>query len=110
MARKHRAHTRVAASPPRVQFSVGWYTEQEWAKVRAAAADPELFEPTYAQWLDMAEETLLQMRAQGLRAEKSYVIADKLLAWCLAHGKLNNAASRAEFVSEQARSQNEPGA
>ena len=110
MSRKHRAHTRIAASQPVVQFSVGWYTEQEWAKVRAAAVDPELFESTYAQWLEMAEQSLIQMRAQGLNAEKSYVIADKLLAWCLARGKPNNSASRAEFVSQQARSQNEPRA
>jgi hypothetical protein len=109
MSRKHRAHTRIAAQPV-VQFSVGWYTEQEWAKVRAAAVDPELFESTYAQWVEMAEQSLIQMRAQGLNAEKSYVIADKLLSWCLARGKPNNGASRAEFVSQQARSRNEPGA
>jgi hypothetical protein len=109
MSRKHRAHTRIAASQPAVQFSVGWYTEQEWAKVRAAAVDPELFEATYAQWVEMAEQSLTQMHAQRLNAEKSYVIADKLLAWCLARGKPNNSASRAEFVSQQARSQDEPG-
>ncbi len=109
MSRKHKAHTRIAASPPAVQFSVGWYTEPEWAKVRAAAVDLELFEATYAQWVEMAEESLTQMRARGLNAEKSYVFADKLLAWCLARGKPNNGASRAEFVSQQARSQNETG-
>ena len=110
MSRKHRAQTRIAASQTVVQFSVGWYTEQEWAKVRAAAVDPELFESTYAQWVEMAERSLNQMRAQGLNAKKSYVIADKLIAWCLARGKPNNSASRAEFVSQQARSQKEPGA
>ena len=109
MSRKHRAHTRTAASQPAVQFSVGWYTEQEWAKIRAAAVDPELSEATYTQWVEMAKQSLAQMRAQGLNAEKSYVTADKLLAWCLAHGKPNNSASRAEFVSQQARAPNEPG-
>jgi len=108
MARKHRSHTRIANSQPAVQFSVGWYTEQEWAKVRASAADPELFEATYAEWVEMAEQTLSGMRARGLNPEKSYVTADKLLAWCLAHSKPNNSASRAEFVSQQARASNEP--
>jgi hypothetical protein len=109
MSRKHRAHTRIAASQAAVQFSVGWYTEQEWVKVRASAADPELFEATYAQWLEMAEQSLAEVRGQGVIAAKSFITADKLLAWCLAHGKPNNSASRAEFVSNQARAHNEPG-
>jgi hypothetical protein len=109
MSRKHRAHTRIAASQPAVQVSVGWYTEQEWAKVRAAALDPELFEATYAQWVEMAEQSLSQMRARGINGARLSVSADELLAWCLAHGKPNNSASRAEFVSQKARAQNEPG-
>jgi hypothetical protein len=109
MSRKHRSHTRIAASQPAVRVSVGWYTEPEWAKVRAAAADPELFEATYTEWVEMAEQTLTDMRVRGVNAEKFYITADKLLAWCLAHGKPNNSASRAEFVSQQARANNEPG-
>ena len=109
MSRKHRAHTRTAASPTAVQFSVGWYTEQEWTKVRAAAADPQLFEASYAEWVEMAEQAIADLRVRGIIAERHFVNADKLLAWCLAHGKPNNSASRAEFVSQQARTQSEPG-
>lgn len=109
LSRKHMSRTRIARSQPAVQFSVGWYTEQEWAKVRAAAADPELFEASYAEWVDMAARAVSDLHAQGFTAEKSYITADKLLAWCLAHGKQNNSASRAEFVSQQARANSEPG-
>jgi len=109
MARKHRSHTRTAASPTAVQLSVGWYTEQEWAKVRAAAADPQLFEATYAEWVEMAEQSIAGLRVRGIIAEKQFIMADKLLAWCLAHGKPNNGASRAEFVSQQTREQSERG-
>ena len=110
MARKHRSHTRTAASPTAVQFSVGWYTEQEWAKVRAAATDPQVFEATYAEWVEMAEQAVADLRARGIIAERHFVTADKLLAWCLAHGRPNNSATRAQFVSEQARAQSERGA
>lgn len=109
MARKHRSHTRTAASPTAVQFSVGWYTEHEWAKVRAAAADAELFEATYAEWVEMAERSIADLRARGIIAAKLFLTADKLLAWCLAHGKPNNSASRAQFVSQQARDESERG-
>jgi len=36
-----------------------------------------------------------------VKAEPFMVDADALLAWCLAHGRANNAAARAEFVSMQ---------
>ena len=110
MARKHRSHTRTAASPTAVQVSVGWYTEQEWAKVRATAADPQLFEASYAEWVEMAEQSIADLRVRGVIAEKLFITADKLLAWGLAHGKPNNSASRAEFVSQQARVQGERNA
>jgi hypothetical protein len=93
-----------------VHVGVAWYTEQEWAKVRAAAVDPELLEASYAQWAQMAEQSLAELRSGGVVVEKSYITADNLLAWCVAHNKPNNSASRAEFVSQQERSRNEPSA
>jgi hypothetical protein len=88
---------------PSLLVGVGWYTEEEWAKVKAAAVDAERFESTYAEWVQMAEEALVDLLATGIVGEKSYVTAEKLLAWCLAHNKPNNGAARAEFVSEQER-------
>jgi len=55
----------------------------------------------------MAETSLAGMRTAGINAEKSYVKAETLLAWCLAHDRPNNAAARAQFVSEQGRRTNE---
>jgi len=93
-----------------MQVGVGWYTEAEWTKVKAAAADAERFEATYAQWVQMAEEALVNLQATGVFAERSYINASELLAWCLAHNRPNDGASRAEFVSEQARKNHEAGA
>lgn len=42
---------------------VGWYAEPEWAKVKAAAADPERFEATFAEWVDMSRDQLVQRPA-----------------------------------------------
>jgi hypothetical protein len=90
--------------------SVAWYTESEWAKVKAAATDPERFEATFDEWLQMAEKSLLNIRAAGIEPSKAYVNAGELLAWCLAHGKQNDSGARAQFVSEQAAKRNEPAA
>ena len=93
-----------------VEVSVGWYTEVEWARVKAAATDPERFEATYDEWVHMAEESLLNFLAAGIGARKAYINASELLAWCLAHGKQNDAGARAQFVSERESKRNEPAA
>ncbi|NRF72453.1 hypothetical protein HLB44_36440 [Aquincola sp. S2] len=83
-----------------VSVGVSWYTEEEWQKVKAAATDADLFEATYSEWVAMVEESIKNMLVAGIIAEKVPIRADELLAWCLAHGKNNEAASRAQFVSE----------
>jgi hypothetical protein len=85
---------------PSLSVGVGWYTEEEWSKVRAAAVDQDRFEATYAEWLSMAEEALVTLRASGVQPEKTYLNAESLLAWCLAHGLPNDAASRSRYVAE----------
>ena len=95
--------------PTNLSVGVSWYTEVEWAKVKAVAVDSERLEETYAEWLKMAERALADLRATGIGAEKSYVNALELLAWCLAHNKPNDGAARAQFVSEQGRKGNEVG-
>jgi hypothetical protein len=85
------------------ETGVTWYDEHNWAIVKAAAVDPERFEDTYAEWLEMAEKAMTDIRNAGINAAHFYVIADKLLAWCLVQGKPNDASSRAEFISENLR-------
>ena len=106
---KHPRSAAPSAPAQRVQVGVAWYTEQEWAKVRSAALDSERFESSYSEWVAMAEQALGEMLARGVMAEKCYVKSDALLAWCLAHGRPNNAASRAAFVSEVERTAHEGG-
>ena len=89
-------------SPPRqVDVGVGWYTKSEWALAKAAATDPERFESTYEEWVQMAEESLLKFLAAGIVANKAYINTNELLAWCVAHGRKNDATARAQFVSEK---------
>ena len=91
---------RPKAQQGSVKVGVTWYTEDQWHLVRAAATDAERFEETYADWVIMAKESTKDMLAAGIVTERVPVIASELLAWCLAHGKENNAAARSEFVSQ----------
>jgi hypothetical protein len=91
-----------------VVYGVTWYTESQWSSIKAAATDPERFESSYREWVAMAEGALQELARAGVRAEKFFVEANDLLAWCLAHNKPNDGASRADFVSEQMRSLQKP--
>ena len=79
---------------------VGWYTEENWTKVKVSAVDPDRFEEIFQEWTYMAEKALRDLRIAGVNAEKFNIKAHELLAWCLAHDKPNCVASRAEFVSQ----------
>lgn len=82
-------------------IGVGWYEEEEWKKVKLSAVDPERFEATYSEWVEMAEQAFAKIRAVGRQVNKSYIKASDLMAWCLAHDKPNDASSRVQFVSQQ---------
>jgi len=86
---------------PKLKLSVAWYTAGEWLKVKQASVDSDRFEASYAEWQAMAEDALKDMLAAGLVADKFQVRADDLLAWCIAHAKVNDAAARSEFVALQ---------
>jgi hypothetical protein len=95
--------------PAQVGVGVTWYTEAQWALVRAAAVDPDRFERTFEAWEKMAEASLVKFRAAGIVPTKVYINSNDLLAWCLARQKVNNAAARAQFVSEQGAKRHEDG-
>jgi histidine ammonia-lyase len=96
--------------PHPMRIGVTWYTAEQWLLVKAASTDAERFEETYEDWVAMAEEATKNMLATGIVSERVQVVASELLAWCLAHGKKNDAASRSEFVSHVLSRRNESDA
>jgi hypothetical protein len=84
-----------------VVVGVAWYSEDQWALVKASATDPERFEASYPEWVTMAEEALQQLQAAGVAPIKVLVHSAELSAWCLAHGKRNEAGARAQLASEK---------
>ena len=82
-----------------VRVAVAWYSEEQWGRVKARAVDPELFEATYPEWMEMAEDALRDIRAAIGNPIMINVDTDELAAWCLVHGKQNDSSARAEFAS-----------
>ena len=101
MKPKHKLPPWLAARKRQQDMIIGvvWYTASEWAKTKANATDPDRFEETYDGWLEVAELAFKEFRGRGLNVRKSFVNSETLLAWCIAKGKQNNAASRSEYVA-----------
>jgi hypothetical protein len=83
-------------------IGVTWYTDEKaWSEMKAAASDPELFEPTFAEWEAMASEAFAKLKESGISVVKYMVLPSEFLAWCRVQGKESNAASRSEFVARK---------
>ena len=83
---------RPKTPPTTVLVGVGWYTEDEWAKVKASAVVARRFEATYAEWVEMAEQALAELRATDIAAYESYVKAMKTSASLTASRKARRQA------------------
>ena len=83
-------------------IGVGWYTEENWTRIKATAVDPERFESTFGEWTAMAEGALADLKG-SLYPTRVHIDADEFASWCAEHGKENSAATRAEFVSGKVR-------
>ena len=80
---------------------ITWYNDETWARVKADAADPERLEDSFPRWEAIAFSALRELLRSGVRAVKFQIIPEELLAWCASNSRINNAESRAEFVSEK---------
>ena len=101
MRPKHKLPPWLAARKRQQDMIIGvvWYTASEWAKTKASATDPDRFEENYEEWLHVAETAFNEFRARGLNVRRSLIKSETLLAWCIAKGKQNTAASRSEYVA-----------
>lgn len=92
-----------------MEVGVTWYTQEAWARIKAAARDPDRFEATHAQWLAMASKVFADLKAKGVPVVKFHIEPDEFQAWCIVRGKVNDAPARAAFVAEQIRQRQEAG-
>jgi hypothetical protein len=96
---------RPAKRKAALTFGATWYTEENWMRVKAEAADPEQFGDTFAEWAAAAGRSITEFRQTGVNVVKVHIDADELFAWCLAANKPNKAQSRAQFVKERMQAQ-----
>jgi hypothetical protein len=100
----------MAEHPPNTRVGVAWYFEDEWQSLRDGAADPEVLEPTYQEWVQVFEKGLRDLAEAGVVPERVEVRVAALGAWCLKHHRKLDGAARSEFVAELLRSRYEGAA
>jgi hypothetical protein len=88
-------------------FAVGWYSPEDWHRLREGAADPEALETTYEEWVATANSTLKEIRKAGVSAEKVQVNVDELISWCEAQGLALDGHARARYAAEKSRQRRE---
>jgi hypothetical protein len=85
------------------RVGIACYTEAEWQKLRAVAADRDALEETYAEWKHVDETGRRDLTAAGIVTEPVQVSVDELLAWCREHRCPLDGSARAAFASELLR-------
>ena len=78
-----------------------WYTEESWAQVKATATDPGNFEDSFPEWKRMAVSAMRDILRTGVQAVECQIDPQEFFDWCAKNNQENNAAARAEFVSQK---------
>jgi len=82
---------------------LAWYSEEEWTKLKGQAADREELDTSYEEWKQQGRELIESLAFKKQQYIKYFVSVDDLEVWCLKHNRPNDAAARAEYVTESAR-------
>jgi trans-aconitate methyltransferase len=83
-------------------LGIGFYRREQWPLLLETAADSQLLEKTYDDWMAVLDASIEKIRANGLEPELVDVDVEELLAFCKEQKLPNNSASRARFIAELA--------
>ena len=99
--KKHKPEKKQATSLAGQAVVVAWYRPEQWDRLRAVAADPEKLLDTFAEWLNVAESTLQNLRAAGIQPYSVDVDVEELLLWCKQQGVPLDQAARSRYAREK---------
>ncbi len=94
---------KVRQSTGQTHVGVAWYQREQWTHLRELAADADVLEENYDDWVASAERALMTVRAQGLTAERVEVDVDEIAEWCRRAGRQFDSKARSEYVADLMR-------
>lgn len=79
-----------------------WYAEADYPRVLAVMTDAHVLPPTFASWLQQAEQNVRRFEAQGCIAIKAHLKPDDFVDWCRSLGIQPDSQGRVRFANEAA--------
>lgn len=83
---------------PKIIAGIAWFRSDQWQLLRSLASDPEILEPTHAEWEEVAEKAVRDLARQGVTARKVDVDVNDLQAWCIAQKRPLDGSARAAYA------------
>ena len=96
----------MKANKESINVGIVWYKKNEWQKMKEISSDAEIFENSFKEWEQMANKSLLDMKASGIIAKKVFIKADEFIVWCKIHSLPLDASSRSKYITEILSKQN----
>ena len=90
----------MKANKESINVGIVWYKKNEWQKMKEISSDAEIFENSFKEWEQMANKSLLDMKASGIIAKKVFIKADDFFVWCKIHSLPFDASSRSKYITE----------
>ena len=94
---------RSRAEDQRRVVGIACYSRAQWPKLLAKAADREVLEETYDEWVEVFNSTVSKLTSSGLEWVRVPIDIDELVAWCVDNARPLNGAARAEFTALKTR-------
>ena len=91
----------------RMIVGVAWYRPEQYALLRALAADADSMANTYEEWLAGVTRTMDDLRQRGIAAQRVDVDVKELADWCQQRGKLLDGAARSTYAVEHLRAEDD---
>jgi len=76
-----------------------WYREEQYAEVLRICADRHKLPNTYSRFVELAQQGMDVVRAQGITAVKVEADVDELAAWCARNAHNVDCDGRVAFVN-----------
>lgn len=93
----------------RLVIGFAWYRPAQWQRVRDISIDAEDLHNTYLEWLQLAEEKLIEFRNSGLAVQKVDIDSEQLICWCNERGLDITGESRSQYAAERMKELDEKG-
>ena len=84
---------------------IAWYRPEQYALLRALAADADSMANTHEEWLAGVTKTMGELRRSGVVVRRVDVDVRELVEWCQQRNRHLDGAARSTYAAERVHSE-----